>query len=374
MRHYICRILLFAVFLMSITTGFEAMPYVLAAETPKSAVQTDQPVTAEILEKPVAGSTFKLADVPEYQDTTVLLVNGNMPDFYIWQVKPESYISFSPLDKLQRTGAGMACLSRDTIPTEARGKIGNIRPSGWHTIRYDDLIEDKYLYNRSHVLGFQLSGDNATPENLFTGTRFLNKESMLFFENQVADYLNQKKENHVIYRVSPVYHENELVPTGVQMEAFSVEDYGQGVCFNVFLYNIQPGVLIDYATGESRRDPDYKSGEQINTGDEYRKALEQLKKGQKDQAADKEALALNGLPAEKTGEGSRSAMPAVSESETSTQDTRTVTYILNTNTHKFHHPDCPSVSDIKARNKKEFYGTRDEAISAGYSSCGRCNP
>lgn len=168
MRHYFCRIIVFAALLMSLVFGFNVMPDVLADEDRSSAGQMEQGPEAEILKTPLAGSTFDLKDLPAYEGTPVVVINNNLPDFFIWQIRPESYISFSPLDQLQRTGTGMACLGQDTIAKEARGPIGDIRPSGWHTVRYDDLIEERYLFNRSHVLGFQLSGDNATPEKHFT--------------------------------------------------------------------------------------------------------------------------------------------------------------------------------------------------------------
>ena len=194
-----------------------------------------------------------LTEIPLYDGEDCIVLQNNQPDFYIWQIQTESYVSFSALDSLGRTGPGIACLGPETMPTQTRGQIGNVHPSGWHTVRYDDLIEDKYLYNRAHVIGFSLCGDNATPENLFTGTRYLNANGMLPFENQVAAYIDRTK-NHVIYRCSPTYAGDDLVATGVQMEAYSVEDAG-GLCFNVFVFNVQPGIVIDYATGESHRAP-----------------------------------------------------------------------------------------------------------------------
>ena len=238
---------------------------------------------------------------------------------------------FSKLDDLGRTGPAMACLGPETMPTRPRGQIGNVRPSGWHTTRYDDLIEDRYLYNRAHVIGYLLCGDNATPENLFTGTRHLNANSMLSFEKQVVDYM-EKTKNHVIYRCSPTYAGDDLVATGVQMEAYSVEDAG-GLCFNVFVFNVQPGIVIDYATGESHRAPTRMGP---NAEDD-------------------------------TQEAEAPSAPQATEAPV-------VTYVLNTNTYKFHYPSCPSVQEIKQRNRQDFYGTRDEVIAAGYEPCGRGNP
>ena len=270
-----------------------------------------------------------LTDVPLYDGEDCIILQNNQPDFYVWQIQTESYVSFSALDSLGRTGPGIACLGPETMPTQTRGQIGGIHPSGWHTVRYDDLIEDKYLYNRAHVIGFSLCADNATPENLFTGTRYLNASSMLPFENQVADYINMTK-NHVIYRCSPIYHEDDLVATGVQMEAYSVEDYG-ALCFNVFLFNIQPGIIINYATGESERS----------------------------------TTRNNSI----TNESQPQETPSPQEA-----NDLIPTYVANANTHKFHRPSCDSVNEIKEKNKLFFYGTRDEAIAAGYDPCGRCHP
>lgn len=279
------------------------------------------------ISKAVPHST--LTEIPPYDGEDYVVLQNNQPDFYIWQIQTESYVTFSELDSFGRTGPGMACLGPETIPTQSRGQIGNVHPSGWHTVRYDDLIEDKYLFNRAHVIGFSLCGDNATPENLFTGTRYLNANSMLPYENQIATYIDRTK-NHVIYRCSPIYHEDDLVATGVQMEAYSVEDNG-ALCFNVFLFNIQPGIEIDYATGESERS---------------------------------------------TTRSNPSANESHDQGTSTPQETNDLvpTYVLNTNTHKFHRPSCNSVDEIKEKNKQYFYGTRDEVIAAGYEPCGRCNP
>lgn len=160
--------------------------------------------------------------------------------------------TYSSLDALGRCGVAFANVCTDTMPTEPRGEIGSVKPTGWHTVRYDDLIDGMYLYNRCHLIGYQLTGENANERNLITGTRFLNMEGMLPFENMVADYV-QETGNHVLYRVTPDFQGNELVARGVQMEGYSIEDNGAGICFNVYAYNIQPGIEIDYLTGDSRR-------------------------------------------------------------------------------------------------------------------------
>lgn len=192
-----------------------------------------------------------LSDVPEYCGLPYTEINNNIPSFTEEMMTAKSSENYSSLDKLGRCGAAFACIGTDIMPTEKRGSIGMVKPSGWHTARYDDLIEGKYLYNRCHLIGFQLSGENANERNLITGTRYMNTEGMLPFENTVRDYV-RSTENHVLYRVTPLFKDSELVARGVQMEAYSVEDNGEGICFNVFVYNVQPGIEIDYSTGDSR--------------------------------------------------------------------------------------------------------------------------
>lgn len=265
-----------------------------------------------------------LSVVPLYEGSDYVVLQNNQPDFYVWQISATPYVLFSRLDAFGRTGAAMACLGPETLPTQARSSMGNVYPSGWQTTQYDELGEDRYLYNRSHVIGFMLCGDNATPENLFTGTRYLNAGGMVIFESQVADYISRTK-NHVIYRCTPIYAGDDLVASGIQMEAYSVEDRG-ALCFNVFAFNIQPGIVIDYSTGKSAR------------------------------------------------EGAEVSETVADRSSPQATEAPSVTYILNTNTKRFHYPNCPSVRDIKDNHKKNFYGTRDEAIAAGYAACGRCHP
>ena len=196
--------------------------------------------------------TVTMDTLPDYDGSPYVELNGGQPSFSEEQTTMTlSYETYAPLDLLGRCGTAEACIGQDLMPTEERGAIGMVKPSGWHTVRYDDVVDGKYLYNRCHLIGYQLAGENANERNLLTGTRYLNVVGMLPFEDQVADYV-QETGNHVLYRVTPVFQGVELVARGVQMEAWSVEDGGAGVCFNVYCYNVQPGVKIDYATGESR--------------------------------------------------------------------------------------------------------------------------
>ena len=195
---------------------------------------------------------FDESGIPAYGGQDWVELNKNRPLFTKEELSAGAHVTFSPFDSLGRTGTGEAMLGPELLPTEERGPVGDFRPSGWHTARYDDLIEDRFLYNRCHVVGYLLCGDNSTPENLFTGTRYLNATSMLEWEMKVAYYIHSTK-NHVAYRVIPTYEGKNLVASGVRMEAYSVEDHGKGLQFHVFVYNIQPGVVIDYRTGDSSR-------------------------------------------------------------------------------------------------------------------------
>ena len=211
-----------------------------------SPVLFDEPVS-------YSGAYIDAESLPEYSGSIYIELNSNEPKLDVEDASDGTFEEYSDLDSLGRCGQAYALVSEETMPTEERGSIGQIKPSGWHTVRYDDLVDGRYLYNRCHLIGFQLAGENANEKNLITGTRYMNGGGMLPFENEVADYVEETG-NHVLYRVSPIYEDDDLVARGVQMEALSVEDGGNGVSFNVFVYNVQPGVEIDYATGESSRE------------------------------------------------------------------------------------------------------------------------
>ena len=198
--------------------------------------------------------TFDLSTIPEYNGSPYVEINDNIPYFSEDDYTTKSFEKYSELDILGRSGVAYANICKEIMPKdgEERGEIGSIKDlTGWKQKRYDDLIKDKYLYNRCHLIGWQLAGENANKNNLITGTRYLNTEGMLPFENEVAEYIRKNKKNHVLYRVTPIFEGNNLLASGVQMEAWSVEDNGKGVCFNVYCYNVQPGIIINYATGDS---------------------------------------------------------------------------------------------------------------------------
>lgn len=253
---------------------------------------------------------FDLSQIPEYSGEAYVEVNGNSPTFTEDEITLEAFESYAELDELGRCGTAFANICVEIMPTEKRESISSVKPSGWKSVTYD-FVDGKSLYNRCHLIGFQLSGENANKSNLITGTRYLNVVGMLPFENMVADYVKET-ENHVLYRVTPIFVGDELVARGVRMEAYSVEDEGDGIYFSIYCYNVQPGVIIDYATGESSEDPE-----------------------------------PNGV---------------------------VMHYVLNTNSKKFHRQSCSGIADMKESAKQEYEGTRENLIAQGYTPCGKCNP
>jgi DNA-entry nuclease len=299
-------------------------------------------------------TSFSLAEVPEYSGEPYAVVNGNVPYFSASELTATSFEDYSELDSLGRCGAAYASIGIDLMPTEERGAIGQVKPSGWHTVKYD-CIDGMYLYNRCHLIGYQLAGENANVKNLITGTRYLNVTGMLPFENMVTDYVKETG-NHVMYRVTPVFDGNNLVASGVLMEGESVEDGGDGIEYCVFVYNVQPGITIDYATGDSHlMDGETETSVAATTVQE-----KQLQVVQDSWETQETTVSETKADAQETAAAA--------------QDTQAITYILNTNTKKFHYPSCSSVSQMKEKNKKSFTGSRDEVIAQGYASCGRCHP
>lgn len=195
--------------------------------------------------------SYTLEDVPSYSGKDYVYLNNNVPNFDLEDINSKSFQFYSNLDFLGRCGYAYANIGKDLMPTEKRGSIGMVKPSGWHTVKYDN-IDGKYLYNRCHLIGHQLTGQNANVKNLITCTRYMNSVSMLEFENKVASYI-KKTNNHVLYRVTPIYDGDNLLASGVVMEAYSIEDSGKGIKFNVYLYNVQDGIEIDYKTGDSKK-------------------------------------------------------------------------------------------------------------------------
>lgn len=260
--------------------------------------------------------SFDLTSIPEYSGEPYVLINDNVPDFSEEDLTTESYEIYGPLDYLGRCTLVEACVGRDLMPTEKRGSISHIKPTGWRLAKYD-FVDGKYLYNRCHLIGYQLTGENDNELNLITGTRYMNVKGMLPFEEFVADYVRETG-NHVLYRVTPIFEERNLLASGVQMEAMSVEDNGEDIMFNVYCYNVQPGVFIDYETG------DHYLGEDLDTA------------------------------------------PGSDETEG--------TYVLNTKSQKFHRPDCAGLGNMNPKNREDYEGSRSDLIQLGYSPCGTCKP
>lgn len=275
-----------------------------------------------------AGSDYTacFANVPAYSGEPYMTANGNVPfiDGFDTEIPLEAYEYYSELDDLGRPQAAYACLCTETMPAdgEERGEIGMIKPAGWHTVKYPDVIEGLYLYNRCHLIGWQLGAENANELNLMTGTRYLNVTGMLPFENQVADYIHETG-NHVYYRITPDYVDDELLARGLLMEAKSVED--DGCTFCVYCYNVQPGIVIDYVTGDSWLDDVY-------------------------------------------------VVASEPDAATATTEAATHSYVCNTNTMKCHEPDCRYVDDIKDKNRLDIDATPAELQSLGYEPCKVCNP
>lgn len=261
--------------------------------------------------------------LPADDSEAYAIINDNMPDFSDEDKKStEPFEEYSELDELGRCGVAYADICKELMPEEERGEIGQIKPSGWHTVKYNGIVDGNYLYNRCHLIAYQLAGENANEKNLITGTRYLNVQGMVPFEDQVAQYVKDTG-NHVLYRVTPYFEGDNLVANGVQIEAWSVEDEGSGICFNVFCYNVQPGIDIDYASGSSRETADGETSE--NT----------------------EAITENNSGNEQE-------------------------YILNTNTKKIHRPSCSSVKQMKESNKRSYTGSLDDLLNQGYEPCKKC--
>ena len=332
-------------------TGVEAAAFVGNPETVYAAETKD--------------TSVDFSEIPEYQGEATVEINQNKPFFEKEEITDSSYLKFVPLDTNGRCGAAEACLGKDTLATKERGEIGEIKPSGWQTVKYDG-IDGNYLYNRCHLLAYSLSGENANEKNLITGTRYLNISGMQPFEEKTLDYIEQTG-NHVMYRVTPIYKDKELVARGVLMEAKSVEDDGKGVCFCVYCYNVQPDITIDYLTGESKKEEPSEKPEEKK--EEAAESAEQEKKTDEGEAA-KQAT-------EETPENavqSETAQVVEEPQAVAAPQANAQQYILNTNSKKFHYPSCGSVAKMKEKNKQDFYGTREEVIAAGYSPCGNCHP
>ena len=290
--------------------------------TQKQTAPATQPATQKQTQKQTQSTTQKvtsaqktgasLESVMTYTGNSYATVYNNQPQFTASELTTKAYEFYSPLDSLGRCGYVIACVGKETMPTGSRGSISSVKPTGWVQKTYDtSLVNGGSLYNRCHLIGWQLTGENANKKNLITGTRYMN-ENMIPYENMIADYIKETG-NHVMYRVTPIFQGNNLVASGVHMEAYSVEDNGDGICFNVYLYNVQPGITIEYKTGES--------------------------------------YLTNAQP-----------------------EASTAQYILNTGSKKIHKATCTSANSISQKNRKEYTGSLEDLLSQGYTGCGSCKP
>ena len=285
-------------------------------------------------------AAVSLDSIPEYNGSPYIAINDNVPFFKEYELTDESFEEYSRLDSLGRCGTATACIGKDIMPTEKRGSIGQIKPSGWQTVKYD-FVDGKYLYNRCHLIGYQLTGENANERNLITGTRYFNVDGMLPFENMVADYVKETY-NHVLYRSTPIYDGNNLLANGILLEAKSIEDDGDGILFNVFIYNVQPGVIIDYSNGDSIIDKNYTE----NQTQAPNPAAEATPQTTDDSAA-------------KIGDLTKSQWKGK--------------YVCSKNSEIFHCFGCDYAKNIHVKNAL-WWDSRSDAINAGFAPCRKCNP
>ncbi len=308
-----------------------------AGQTP-SVDQTSANSQATDAARTESAARATIADIPQYSGALCIDINDGQPGFTEEDRTRDAFMQFSDLDFEGRCGEAFACIGPDTVSSEARGDISSVHPSGWVQRKYS-FVDDGVLYNRCHLIAHQLCGENANEKNLITGTRTFNVEGMLYYEELVGNYVRSTG-NHVLYRVTPLFAANDLVARGVQMEAESIEDGGAAIRFNVFVYNVEPGVEIDYVTGES-----WESSATVAA----------TSKGEATRTS------------AKTGDASLS-------STTSSEESVQQDYVLNVKNKKFHKPGCTAANDIASANRQDFTGTREELISRGYSPCGQCKP
>ena len=325
----------------------------------------------------VRSAQATIADIPAYTGALCIDINHGMPGFTAQDEARGTFMQFSDLDFEGRCGTAFARIGPDTVSNEKRGDISQVHPSGWVQRKYS-FVDDGMLYNRSHLIAHQLCGENANEKNLITGTRTFNAVGMLYYEELVGDYVRSTG-NHVLYRVTPLFAANDLVARGVQMEAKSVEDNGEAVQFNVFVYNVEPGVAIDYVTGES-----WESSETPQVTSKGNATITTAAAARADKAAAGSASGNgsnagsgdggNASGGSKGSKGNGSGDGAGSNNAGNQDASEQQDYILNVKNKKFHKPDCSAASDISSANKQDFTGTRDQLIARGYSPCGICKP
>lgn len=364
--------------------------------------EAESQVSQSVSETPSGTTSFDYSMVPEYTGSASVAINNNVPFFNADEkaAGTSSFETYSELDDLRRCGTAYACIGKDIMPTEERGQIGMVKPTGWHTVKYD-CVDGKYLYNRCHLIAYCLAGENANEKNLITGTRYLNIEGMLPYETLTAKYMDNNPDNHVLYRVTPVFIGNELVARGVLMEGYSVEDNGAGVNFCVFCYNVQPDVEINYTDGESsqkdstdkdtgftgytNKDSSFSSSTDkgSNTNSSANKDTGFTGYTDKDSSSSSSTDKGTGFTgytnesATETDDSKNSGFSGYSNENsgfTGYTDENASLYVVNTSSKKFHKADCKNADKISDKNKEIVNESRDELISNGYEPSKCCNP
>lgn len=313
-----------------------------------------------------------IADIPAYSGALCININGGVPGFTAQDEARGAFMQFSELDFEGRCGEAFARIGTDTVSNDKRGDISSVHPSGWVQRKYS-FVDDGMLYNRCHLIAHQLCGEDANERNLITGTRTFNVIGMLYYEELVGDYVRATG-NHVLYRVTPLFAANDLVARGVQMEAKSIEDNGEAVQFNVFVYNVEPGVAIDYVTGESQESADTPAVASKGEGTITTTAAARAAQAAGESGASSSSTGNASESSDAGASGSGSSSTSANASDTASSSAEQHDYILNMKNKKFHLPTCSAANDIAAANRQDFTGTRDELIAKGYSPCGICNP
>ncbi len=363
----------------SMTSTEEVIDDVTPQESESSKAQIDEIEKEDgAREAGADGAEFDKSIISPYSGIPYEEVNDNRPFFLgsinvdsAFDTTAEEFVYYSELDDLGRCGQAYANVCSANLPTEPREEIGSIKPSGWQTIKYPDVIEDLYLYNRCHLIGYQLGGGSANERNLITGTRYMNVDGMLPFENRIKEYVTQTQ-NHVLYRVTPIFEGDNLLADGVLMEAYSVEDSGEGVSFCVYVYNVQPGIVIDYATGDSREmTPEElaQTNRSEGFGGELSEKSDLVSEPENDQSSETSVDRAVERTDETVSEGTGYNFDTYDNEE---QQNITDKWVLNTKSHRIHKPTCDSVPKIAPQNYDTSNESVEELEAKGYKKCGQC--
>ncbi len=337
---YLISLILLSV--IALAVGVACEHFILGAHRDDGSTQYETGIISVTDSGSEGGYVFSMDDVPPYSGSPYAELNGNIPAFPEDDLNStEAFETYSGLDRLERCGPAYANICRELMPTEKRSDISQIRPAGWHSTKYEGIVDQDHLYNRCHLIAHSLAGEDANALNLVTGTRYMNTEGMQPFEIKVADYVRYSN-NHVLYRSTPVFKGDDLIPAGVHLEAWSVEDGGAGICFNVFCYDVQPNIRIDYSTGDSSYEEGYNVVDVIG-----------------------ESVLERGIPsAPEQSSGASEQADGFENRETA--------FVLNAKTQRIHLPYCESVGEMNPKNRREITASLTELKDKGYVPCGRC--